>query len=118
MVAPEIRVSRETYARFYDEFASAVNLTFRAIARLHLQRHSRNSLSVCIVKQLNRNAIVLSRATTAIVGGAFVEQNARAMKRKNGRDLVFEESCETPFEARKESVFISAKDGDRILYRR
>ena len=36
-----------------------VNLMFRAIARLHLQRRLRNSLNVYIVKQLNRNAIVL-----------------------------------------------------------
>jgi len=72
MVAPgNPEYQRETYARFYDEFASAGEFNVPCDRAFASQRHSRNSWNVYIGKQLNRNAIVLLRVTNAIDGANF-----------------------------------------------
>ena len=72
MVAPgNPEYQRETYARFYDEFASSGEFNVPCDRAFASSKAFTELVERCIVKQLNRNAIVLSRATTAIVGGSF-----------------------------------------------
>ena len=119
MVAPgDADYQRETYARFYDEFASAGEFNVpcdRAFAS--------SKAFTELVERLHRQAAESQRDSFVACDNCdrwrelSFEQMQEAMKKKRWTcDLVFEEGCETPLSRREKRAFIvSAKDGDRIF---
>jgi hypothetical protein len=119
MVAPgNPEYQRETYARFYDEFASAGEFNVpcdRAFAS--------SKAFTELVERLHRQAAESQRDSFVACDKCdrwrelSFELMQEAMKKKTWTcDLVFEEGCETPLSKREKRAFIvSAKDGDRIF---